>query len=107
MARRRRRWCDVSFAGMAGGDHTALVLISHEGIDRHEVEDVLRRRWPEVALKEPEQEQPAVAMLPADAADLGRCRRGVEPLRVLVLPQKITRVTVAPAPEMEPMPVVL
>ena len=34
MARRRRRWRDVCFAGMAGGDDTALVLISHEGMDR-------------------------------------------------------------------------
>ena len=37
MARHRKRWRDVCFAGMAGGDHTALVMISHEGIDRREV----------------------------------------------------------------------
>jgi hypothetical protein len=28
MARRRNRWRDVDFAGMAGGDHEVMVLIS-------------------------------------------------------------------------------
>jgi hypothetical protein len=88
MARRRRSWRDVSFAGMAGGDGMALVLVSHEGIDRHEVEDALRRRWTDVVVKGLEQEEPDVAMLPGDAADLGRCRRGVEPLRIVVMPQR-------------------
>jgi len=32
MARYRNQWRDVAFAGMAGGDHRAMVLISHEGI---------------------------------------------------------------------------
>ena len=88
-----------------GGDHTALVLISHQGVDRREVLDVLRRRWPDVVLKDLEQEEPAWAMTPDDAAELGRRRRGVEPLRIVVMPQKITRVIVAPAPVIiEPMP---
>ena len=40
-----------------------------------------------------------------DAADLGSRSRGVEPLRILVMPQKIARVTVAPAPAIrEPTP---
>ena len=65
----------------------ALVMVTHEGIDRHEVEAVLRRRWPDVVVKELEQEEPTVAMSPEDAADLGRCRRGVEPLRIVVMPQ--------------------
>ena len=69
MARRQRRWREVCFAGMAGGDGTALVMITHEGVDRHEVEDVLRRRWPDVVVKSLEQEEPAVAMT------AGRCCR--------------------------------
>ena len=28
-----------------------------------------------------------MAMSPGDAADLGRCRRGVEPLRIVIMPQ--------------------
>ena len=84
------------------------MLISHEGVDRREVLDGLRPRWPNVLVKELEQEEPAWTMTVGDAADLGSRRRGVEPLRVLVLPQKITRVVVAPAPLMvEPMPVLI
>ena len=68
---------------MIGGDHRALVLISHEGVDRRELLDVLSRRWPDVVLKDLEQEEPAWTMTPDDAADLGRRRRGVEPLRII------------------------
>jgi hypothetical protein len=106
MARRRNRWCDVCFTGLADGDGTALVLVTHEGIDRHEVLDVLCRRWPDVALKELEQEQPAVAMSPGDAADLGRCRRGVEPLRIVIMPQHDRHATASPI-IVEPMPVLV
>ena len=94
----------MSFAGLMGGDHTALLLISHQGIDRREVLDVLRRRWPDVVVKDLEQEEPAWTMTADDAADLGSRRRGVEPLRIVVMPQKITRVAVAPTPLIEPMP---
>ena len=48
MARHRRSWSDVSFAGMASGDGIALVLISHARIDQREVQDVLHRRWPKM-----------------------------------------------------------
>ena len=48
----------VGFAGMAGGDRRALVLVSHDGVDRREVLDVLRRRWPDVVLKGLEQDAP-------------------------------------------------
>jgi len=51
MVRHRNRWRDVCFAGIADGDHVALVLVTHEGIDRHEVEDVLHRRWPDLVMK--------------------------------------------------------
>jgi hypothetical protein len=80
----------------ASGDHRALVLISHQGIDRRELQYVLCRRWPDVVLKGLEREEPTWAMTPDDAADLGRRRRGVEPLRIMVIAQRITRVTVAP-----------
>jgi hypothetical protein len=63
---------------MAGGDRKALVLVTHDGIDRHEVRDVLCARWPAVVVKSLEHEEPTVAMVTGDAADLGRCRRGIE-----------------------------
>jgi hypothetical protein len=104
VARRRRSWRDVCCTGMVGGDHTAMVMITHENVDRGEVVDVLRRRWPEVVVKELEQEQPAVAMTADVAADLGRHRRGVEPLRIVIMPQHDRQIT---APSVEPMPVVV
>jgi hypothetical protein len=88
MARHRRSWRDIGFAGMAGGDGTALVLVSHDGVDRREVQDVLLRRWPEVVVKGLERETPTVAMTADDAAHLGRHLRGVEPLRIVVMPQQ-------------------
>jgi hypothetical protein len=107
-ARRFRRWRAVSSAGMIGGDHTAMVMISHDGVDRRDVLDVLRRRWPDVVLKDLEHEQPMWKMTPDDAADLGSRRRGVEPLRIMVMPQRISRITVTPAPViLEPMPVLV
>jgi hypothetical protein len=105
MARRRNRWRDVGFAGMADGDHKAMVLISHEGVDRREVQDVLGRRWPEVVVKNLEQEEPAVTMSPGDAADLGRCRRGIEPLRIVIMPQQDRQAITSPI--IEPMPVLV
>jgi hypothetical protein len=99
-ARRWMRWREVCFAGMASGDHTALLLVIHEGIDRGEVQNVLCARWPAVVVKSLENEEPTVAMSPADAADLGRCRRGVEPLRVVVMAQHDRQVA---APMIEAM----
>ena len=106
-ARRRRAWRSVAFAGMTGGDHRALLLISHQGVDRREVRDALRPRWPDIVLKDLADEEPTWEMTTEDAADLGARRRGVEGLRVLIMPQRITRVTIAPVIEIAPMPVVV
>jgi hypothetical protein len=103
MARCRGRWREVGFAGMAGGDRRALVLVSHDCLDRREVLDVLRRRWPDVVLKGLEQDAPTSGMVAEDAADLGRCRRGVEPLRIVIMPQQDQQAIISPI--VEPMPV--
>jgi hypothetical protein len=105
MARRKRRWREVCCAGMAGGDHTALVMITHEGIERREVQDALHHRWPDVVVKNLEREEPAVAMSPADAADLGRCRSGIEPLRITIMPQQDEQTITSQI--IEPMPVLI
>jgi hypothetical protein len=104
-ARHRRRWRAVGFAGMTSGNGTALVLVAHEGVDRREILDVLGRRWPTIAVKNLEQEQPAVAMTAGDAADLGWCRRGTEPLRIIILPQHDPKPIIAAI--IEPMPVIV
>jgi hypothetical protein len=88
-----------------GGDHRALVLIIHEAVDRGEVQDVLHRRWPDVIIKSLEHEDPTVAMSPCDAADLGRCRRGVEPMRVVVMPQHYQQAITSQI--IEPMPMLI
>ena len=98
----------MSVAGLMGGDHTALMMISHPDIDRREVLSVLGRRWPEVVVKDLEHEEPAWTMTANDAAELGSRQRGAEPLRIVILSQKITRVAVAPVPvNLEPVPVVV
>jgi hypothetical protein len=106
-ARRSRQWRTVSFAGMIGGDHKALILITHQGVDRRAVADVLRSRWPSVMLKDLEQEEPTWVMTANDAAELGRRRRAAEPLRITVMPQQVTRMVVASTPVIEAMPVVI
>jgi hypothetical protein len=83
---------------------TALVMVTH-GVDRSEVMDVLRRRWPDLVLKSLEQEEPAVAMTAEDAADLGRCRRSVEPLGIVTMPQHDRQPTASSL--IEPMPVIV
>ena len=83
----------------------AKLMISHEGVDRREVLDVLSRRWPDVVLKDLAQEEPTLAMTAEDAADLGRGRRGVEPLRVVVMPQYDRQPITSSI--IQPMPVVV
>jgi hypothetical protein len=99
----------VAFAGLVDGDGKALAMISHEGVDRRELQDRLRQRWPEMVLKDLGGEEPVWEMTAEDAADLGARRRGVEPLRIVIMPQQVMRVRVTPAPvvEIAPMPVVI
>ena len=54
-------------------------------------------------MKELEQEQPAVAMTTEDGADLRRCRRGIEPLRIVIMPQTDQRATTLPVIELLPV----
>ena len=87
-ARRNRRWREVAVAGMAAGDGTALLLIRHEGISRAEVGEVLRGRWPVAPIGDVGAVPPSWTFAVEDAAELARARRGVEPLRIVVLAQR-------------------
>jgi hypothetical protein len=98
---------------MATGD-SAYVLVSHPGIERSEVADTLRKRWPAAVLQGVGAVEPSWMMATEDAAELARVRRGVEPLRIVVLPQRAADATaldllgVNGAPvAVEPMPIVL
>jgi hypothetical protein len=64
-----------------------LILIQHVGISRDDVWSVLERRWPEIGLCDPGDIEASAAMSAADAASLARCRRGIEPLRIVILGQ--------------------
>jgi hypothetical protein len=74
-------------AGLAGPG-SALVLIKHPGITRVRVWSVLRRRWPKVTLHDVADVAPNSWLSVAEAADLVRRRRGIEGLRIVVLPQR-------------------
>lgn len=75
---------------------------------------MLRRRWPEVAVAEVGALEPSWSMSVEDTTELARVRRGVEPLRIVVLPQRHDdpllgghTAVVEPPVWLEPMPVVL
>ena len=99
-------------AGMATCDGTAFVLVSHPGMARSEVAKVLRKRWPAAVLQDAGAAEPHWSMSTEDAAEVARIRRGVEPLRIVVLPQHAAAAAAADkigrngAPVMvEPMPI--
>ncbi len=75
-------------AGMATGDGTALLLIRHKGVTRQEVAATLWRRWSTAVVRDVGAVGPSWPMPVEDAAELARTRRGVEPLRILVLAQR-------------------
>lgn len=103
------RWRGVSLAGVVDPNGRALVLVRHPGLWRDAVAARLARRWPELEAKEVGAVRPS-AGLPAElAARLGQRRRGMEPLRIVVMPQRPTSqaLITPPEPEREPMPFVI
>jgi hypothetical protein len=72
---------------MAASD-AALVLVRHPDIERSEVADVLGARWPDALVGGVGAAEPSWTMTTEDAAELARIRRGVEPLRIVVPPQR-------------------
>jgi hypothetical protein len=112
-ARRRAPWRHVAIAGMTTGD-AALLLVRHPGIGRSEVADVLGVRWPDASVGDVGAAEPSWQMATEDAAKLARIRRGVEPLRIVVPPQRAAAIelfhgTWTPAAQetLEPMPVMV
>ena len=80
------RWRSVAMAGLMDRGRL-LILIRHVGISRDEVWSMLERRYPEIGLCDPGDIEPSTAMSAEDAASLARCRRGIEPLRIVILEQ--------------------
>ena len=102
----------VTAALLATGDGTAFVFVRHPDFARQEVAAILRKRWPTAAVLEVGALEPSWRMSTEDAAELARVRRGVEPLRIVVLPQQaadavaphLIGVNAAPM-AVEPMPI--
>lgn len=103
--RQDHRWRVVAMAGLADGNR-GLILAQHPGIDRASFWVMLERRWPNVVLADLGSVEPASALAARDAAALARCRRGIEPVRVIVLPQVLASATEQENWD-EPMPMLL
>ncbi len=87
-ARQSHRWRLVAMAGMVFDDRTMLLVARHAGINRREIAQAFQSRWPDASVGK-------IGTMPAswefdldDAVELARVRRGVEPLRIVVLPQR-------------------
>lgn len=87
-SRRNGHWRGVAIAGMASADRTAVVLVRHAGLERAEVADVLHRRWPDAAIGDVGSLSPSWEFAIEDAVELACARRGVEPIRLVILPQR-------------------
>ena len=88
--------------GLADGGRM-LLRVRHPGIGRAALWSVLERRWPTVVLTDPGTIEPVSAMTVEDAAALARRRRGLEPVRLVILPQ-VTAAAVSQDGRDEPMP---
>ena len=106
-ARRWPRWRGVAVAGMAVGGGTAVLLIRHAGLSREEVERMVARRWPDALVGCGARPSPCWAVSVDDAVELAHARRGVEPLRIVVLPQRVHLRGGGQPAAAEPMPVIL
>lgn len=84
-----------------------MVLVDRGAVDRSELSDAVRRQWPDVTVTDLTDEEPSAAMTGEAAVELAALRRGAEPLRIVVMPQRDLTVRQRRMIEIEPMPVVL
>ena len=81
-----QQWAGVAMAGLVS-ERIAMVLIQHSGLDRTAIWWALAARRPETVLVDVADAHPSWRMAADDAAALARCRRGIEPIRIVVMPQ--------------------
>jgi hypothetical protein len=86
-ARRSRPWRAVAVAGMAQGDDKVMLLIRHAGIGEAEIVELLRMHWPGAQVTDITRVPPVWNLGIEDAVELARAKRGVEPLRIVVMRQ--------------------
>jgi hypothetical protein len=85
-ARDDARWRHVAFGGMLGEDRM-LMLVQHTGISREDVCRMLERRWSDVVVTDPDGIVP-FSINQNLAEHLARCRRGIEPIRIVIPMQR-------------------
>jgi hypothetical protein len=72
---------------MAQGGGKAMLLVRHPGIGKTEPAEVFQRRWPEALVKDAVEMSLVWDLGIDDAVELARAKRGVEPLRIVVMGQ--------------------
>jgi hypothetical protein len=104
-ARRSRGWRGVCLCGLVTGDGRAMVVVDRGTVDRGEFFYALKRRWADAVVTDLTNEQPSAEITIRDAVELATLRRGAEPLRLVILPQRnpVSR----PLPIIEPMPILV
>lgn len=89
LAGRDARWASVAFGALLVGPRP-VVLVAHPDLPHAAVAAALSRRWPGGIARDglPPAEAPDLHADPMRAASLAALRRGVEPVRVVVPPQR-------------------
>jgi hypothetical protein len=100
-----RRWRQVAFAGTLSGN-VAMAFAVHPGIPQTGLDSVLRRRWPGVSVI-PAPSEPSWQMTVETAVRLTLLRRGIEPLRAIIMPQRTEAASKREPQYFEPMPILL
>ncbi len=104
-AREDIRWRTVSFAGLVDANGRALVIVRHPSLPRAVVGARLKRRWPASTLMDAGNVQPLFSLPEMLAVHLAQRRRGVEPLRIVVMPQRPRQAKpLFDVPDQEPLP---
>ena len=83
-----RPWRAIAMAGLALGDGIAWLAVAHGGITRAALADGFARRFGAVVFTDFADAPPPTSSSDAAAVELSRLKRGVEPLRVAVAPQR-------------------
>lgn len=84
----QRCWRRVAAAGLANIGGAVRLHVRHDGLTRSELMRVIHRRWPAAVVVERSMVKLGYGWPPKALIGLGLLKRGVEPMRVLVPPQR-------------------
>jgi hypothetical protein len=104
-ARHSKRWRGVCLCGLVTGDRIAMVVVDRGAVDRRELTYAMQRRWANASVADLTDEQPSAEITITDAVELATLRRGAEPLRLVIPPQR--NVVSRAMPIIEPMPILV